>query len=95
MKVTLEKSINIYFSIGLVSVLLSFISLAFLNFSLFTNSMLTIAYPLPILTIILSIIALLNKESRKYGLYGLGLTVFTFVFLGLVVVMELNINYHP
>lgn len=92
---TSEKSSSIYFSIGLVSVLLSFISLAFLNFSLLTSSMLTIAYPLPIVTIILSIIALLNKESRKYGLYGLGLTVFTFAFLGLVVVMQLSINYHP
>lgn len=92
---TSEKSITIYYSIGLVSVLLSLISLAFLNFSLFTNSMLIIAYPLPLLTVILSIIALFNKESRKYGLYSLGLSIFTFVLLGLVVVMELSINYHP
>lgn len=90
-----EKSIKIYYSIGLLSVLLSFVSLAFLNFSLFTNSMLTIAYPLPIFTVILSIIALLNIKSRKYGLYSLGLNVFLFLFLGLVILMELNMNYHP
>ncbi|MDU9690186.1 hypothetical protein O0Q50_03330 [Priestia aryabhattai] len=77
------------------SIILGLISLTFLNMNLLFNTMFNTFFLIQIIGVALGLIGLLSKESRKQGLWGIFLNTFPVIFIVVVSILSLTINYQP
>lgn len=90
------KSTHKYFySASYSSIIVGLISLLILNINLLFQTMFSVNFLLQGLGISLGIIGLFNNHSRISGLWGILLNTFSIIFIIVVSLISLTINYQP